>query len=37
MADEEQMIKVHEMEDHTNADILTFNPGGKQPFLPAGH
>ena len=29
MADEEQMVKVHEMEDNSNADVLTFNPGGK--------
>lgn len=28
MADEDQMIKVHQMDDLSNPDVLTFNPGG---------
>ena len=29
VADEEQMVKVHRMDDLKNPDILPFNPGGK--------
>ena len=28
MADEDQMEKVHQMDDLSNSDVLTFNPGG---------
>ena len=29
VADKECMVRLKEMEDHSNPDVLTFNPGGK--------